>query len=646
VKLFEPGRIGKLDIKNRIVMAPMGVGGMARSDGTLSERGIRYYTARAKGGAGLIITGLCRVDRTIEALPITPFVPELTVDNKIYVSWLDELARAAHDYGAKIALQLSAGEGRILTRQYGISTPAAPSSVPWFRDPTVMTRELTISEIEHLIRSFEFAAEVIGTAGIDAIELHCHGGYLLDQFLTALWNKRNDRYGGNLEGRMRFLLEIVRSIKKVLGTDFPLIVEYGLTHYLEGGREIEEGLEIARRLEEAGVDALSVDGGSSETIHWMIPSEFQPPGCSVALAEMVKKVVAIPVIVSGKLGYPALAEEVLQDGKSDFIALGRALLADPEWPNKAREGRVEEIRPCIGCFEGCRRRIHEGKALSCAVNPATGQEKELAISLAEKKKSVVVIGGGPGGMEAARVAALRGHCVTLVEKGGELGGNLIPASVPVFKRDYRLLIRYLALQIKKSGVEILLRKEATAELIEELNPDVVIVATGGSQTIPDIPGVNNKMVVNVIDLLLGRKECGKSVIVIGGGTVACEFALYVSQKGSKVTIVEIMDDVANTMYYINRMHLLKLLEEARIRILTNHQVLEIADAGVTITNRLNNISLLSADTIALASGMKASADLLKWLRDSAPEVYPIGDCVAPRNVMNAMWEGHRIARII
>jgi 2-enoate reductase len=241
---------------------------------------------------------------------------------------------------------------------------------------------------------------------------------------------------------------------------------------------------------------------------------------------------------------------------------------------------------------------------------------------------------------------LRGHCVTLVEKGGELGGNLIPASVPVFKRDYRLLIRYLALQIKKSGVEILLRKEATAELIEELNPDVVIVATGGSQTIPDIPGVNNKMVVNVIDLLLGRKECGKSVIVIGGGTVACEFALYVSQKGSKVTIVEIMDDVANTMYYINRMHLLKLLEEARIRILTNHQVLEIADAGVTITNRLNNISLLSADTIALASGMKASADLLKWLRDSAPEVYPIGDCVAPRNVMNAMWEGHRIARII
>jgi 2-enoate reductase len=646
MKLFEPGRIGKLDIKNRIVMAPMGVGGMAQSDGTLSERGVRYYAARAKGGAGLIITGLCRVDRIIEALPITPFVPELTVDNKIYVSWLDELASAVHDYGAKVALQLSAGEGRILTRQYGIQLPAAPSSIPWLRDPTVMTRELTIGEIEHLIRSFEFAAEVIGTASIDAIELHCHGGYLFDQFLTALWNKRDDCYGGNLEGRMRFLMEIVRKIKKVLGPDFPIIVEYGLTHYLEGGREIEEGLEIARRLEEAGVDALSIDAGSSETIHWMIPSEFQPPGCSVPLAEMLKKVVTIPVIVSGKLGYPELAEEVLQGGKSDFIALGRALLADPEWPNKVREGRVEEIRPCIGCFEGCRRRIHEGKALSCAVNPATGQEKELAISLAERKKSVVVIGGGPGGMEAARVAALRGHSVTLVEQGGELGGNLIPASVPVFKRDYRLLIQYLALQIKKREVEILIRKQATAELIEELNPDVVIVATGGTQIIPDIPGVNNKKVVNVIDLLLGRKECGKSVILIGGGMVACEFALYASQKGSNVTIVEIVDDVASTMYHINRMHLLKLLEEAHIKILTNHRVLEIADIGVTITDQFNKRSLLSGDTIALASGMNANAGLLKCLRDRVPEVYPIGDCVAPRNVMNAMWEGYRIARII
>lgn len=646
MKLFEPGRIGKLDVKNRIVMAPMGVGGLAQSDGTLSERGIRYYTARARGGAGLIVTGLCRVDRTIEALPIAPFVPELTVDNKIYVQWLDELARAVHDYGAKIALQLSAGEGRILTRQYGIRMPASPSSLPWLRDPAVMTRELTVAEIEHLINSFEFAAEVIGTAGIDAIELHCHGGYLFDQFLTALWNKRTDRYGGDLEGRMRFLVEIVRRIKKVLGPGFPVIVEYGLTHYLEGGREIEEGLEIARRLQAAGVDALSVDAGASETIHWMIPSEFQPPGCSVPLAEMVKKAVTIPVIVSGKLGYPDLAEEILRDGKSDFIALGRALLADPEWPNKVKDGRAEEIRPCIGCFEGCRRRIHEGKTLSCAVNPAAGQEKELAIGPAEKKKSVVVIGGGPGGMEAARVAALRGHRVTLVEQAGELGGNLIPGSVPAFKRDYRLLIRHLARQIEKSGVELLLGREATAEMIGELRPDAVIVATGGVPIIPDIPGVDKKKAVTVIDLLSGRKECGKSVILIGGGTVACEFALHASQKGAQVTIVEIADAVASCMYSINRMHLLNLLEEAHIKILTNHRVLEIAAAGVTVTDHANTVSVLSADTIAFAVGMKASAGLVTCLGDSVCEVYPIGDCVAPRNVMNAIWEGYRIARIV
>lgn len=646
MKLLAPGRIGTLDVKNRIVMAPMGVGGLALSDGTLSERGIRYYAARARGGAGLIITGLCRVDRTIEALPISPFVPELTVDNKIFVSWLDEMARAIHDYGAKVALQLSAGEGRILTRQYGIRAPASPSPMPWLRDPAVMTRELTADEIARLIRSFELAAEVAGTAGIDAIELHCHGGYLFDQFLTALWNRRTDRYGGDLEGRMRFLVEIVRGIKRVLGPGFPVIVEYGLTHRLEGGREVEEGIEIARRLEDTGVDALSIDAGASETIHWMIPSQFQPPGCSTHLAETVKKAVAIPVIVSGKLGYPELAEAVLRDGKADFIALGRALLADPEWPNKVREGRAEEIRPCIGCFEGCRRRIHEGKTLGCAVNPATGQERELAIGPAERKKSVVVIGGGPGGMEAARVAALRGHRVTLVERGAELGGNLLPASVPAFKRDYRLLIRHLARQIEESGVELLTDREATAELIGELRPDAVIIATGGEQIVPDIPGIGNAHVAQAIDLLRGRREFGKSVLVIGGGTVACEFALHASRQGAQVTIVEIMDDVARCMYSINRLHLLELLEEARIRILTNHRVLEIADAGVTVADHANNVNVLTADTIALAAGMKACDDLVQCLRDCVPEVYPIGDCKAPRNVMNAVWEGYRTALVI
>ena len=361
---------------------------------------------------------------------------------------------------------------------------------------------------------------------------------------------------------------------------------------------------------------------------------------------MVKKAVTIPVIVSGKLGYPELAEAVLQDGKSDFIALGRALLADPEWPNKVTEGRAEEIRPCIGCFEGCRRRIHEGKALGCAVNPATGQEKELAITPAEKKKSVVVIGGGPGGMEAARVAALRGHRVTLVEQAGELGGNLIPGSVPAFKRDYRLLIRHLALQMKKSGVELLLGKVATAEMIGELRPDAVIVATGGVPIIPDIPGVDNEKVVTVIDLLSGRKEWGKTVILIGGGTVACEFALHASQKGAQVTIVEIADAVASCMYSINRMHLLQLLEEAHIKILTNHRVREIAAAGVTVADRSNNVRLLSADTIGLAAGMKAGADFAQCLRDGVREVFPIGDCAAPRNVMNAIWEGYRTALVI
>lgn len=481
MKLFESGKIGKLNIKNRIIMSAMGCGALVEPDGRLSQRGIDYFVARAKGGVGLIVTSVCLVSRACEPLPINPLVPYLIADDKIYTGWLDDLSEAIHDCGAKVALQLSAGMGRALSPkdlgQGGIRSPIAPSPLPWFADPSIMTRELTTKEVESLVQAFEFTAEVVRTTGIDAIELHCHGGYLIDQFQTGLWNKRTDRYGGDLEGRLRFLVEIMRRIKKVLGADFPLIIKFGLTHYFEGGREIEEGLEIARRLKDAGVDALCVDAGSHETLYWLIPSQFQPPGCTADLAEMVKKVVDIPVVAVGKLGYPQLAERVLQEGKADFIALGRTLLADPEWPNKVKGGRLEDIRPCIGCLEGCRRRVHEGKAISCTVNPTTGKEKELAIRTAEKKKTVLVIGGGPGGMEAAMVAALRGHRVTLWEKSDALGGNLIPASVPSFKQDYRSLIHYLSTQMEKLGVDIRLRQEAIPELIMEMMPEVLLIAT-------------------------------------------------------------------------------------------------------------------------------------------------------------------------
>jgi len=627
-------------------MAPMLFDALAEPDGRLSQQAIDYYIARAKGGTGLIITSVTFVSRKIEQPPITLLPCRLMADSKMYIARFNQLAETAHDYGTKVAVQLTAGFGRVARTNVFRSRLVAPSALPCFWDPSITARELTTEEVERLVQAFGFAAEMLVTAGIDAIELHGHEGYLFDQFQTALWNKRTDKYGGNLESRLRFPLEAIEAVKKGAGADFPIIYRFGLTHYLDGGREIEEGLEIARRLEAAGVAALDIDAGCYETTYWPHPPTSQPPGCMVDLAEMAKKVVNIPVMAVGKLGYPELAERVLQEGKADFIILGRALLADPEWANKVKEGRREDVCPCIGCQEGCIGRIGQGKYISCAVNPTTGMERELTISLAQKKKSVLVVGGGPSGMEAARVAALRGHKVTLREKGDALGGNLIPASIPDFKQDYRILINYLSTQIKKLGVAIELGKEATPEQIQKMKPDVVFIATGSTPIIPEIPGADKAKVVTAIDVLLGRKEAGESVVAIGGGLVGCETALHLAQKGKKLTIVEILDSIARDIPFANHMHLLKLLADNNVKILTETSVAEIMDDSVVITNKYGKRSKLENDTVVLALGLRSNSGLEKALKDKVPEIYAIGDCVEPRKVLNAIWEGYRFARLI
>jgi len=642
MKLFESGKLGKLTLKNRIVMAPMVIRALIEPDGRLSQRGIDYFVARAKGGTGLIITGATRITREIE-------YPQrrLRVDGITDTAWLKELADAVHGYGTKVAVQLTAGVGRVagteLLREVGA---VAPSALPCFWDSSITARELTTEEIERLIEAFRLAAELVSAAGIDAIELHGHEGYLFDQFKTALWNRRTDKYGGDLEGRLRFSLEVIEAIKRGAGADFPIIYRFGLKHYLDGGREIEEGLEIARRLEAVGVAALDVDAGCYETWYWPHPSIYQPSGCMVDMAEMARKVVNIPVMTVGKLGYPELAERVLQEGKADFIILGRALLAEPEWPNKVKEGRLEDIRPCIGCYEGCFTVGGAYEDLSCAVNSTTGMEREFTIKPADKKKSVLVIGGGPAGMEAARVAALRGHKVTLWEKGNALGGNLIPASTPDFKQDYRSLIDYLATQIRKLGVNIKLGKEATFELIQEMKPEAVFIATGSTPIIPEISGVEKGNVVAATELLLGKREAGESVVVIGGGLVGCETALYLAQKDKKLTIVEVLDSVVRDVHAANRMHLLKLLADTKVEILTDTKVLEITDKGIVIADKDGKRSTLEADTVVLGIGFKPNGGLLEILKDKVPEVYAIGDCVEPRKVIDAIWEGFRTARLI
>ena len=666
MKLFEKGKIGSMSLKNRIVMDAIN-NQMANSERALTQRAVDFYVARAKGGVGLIKTTFMHTNPRFE-----PSIGEPVVNSEKCASWLNDIAEAVHDYGAKFCVQLTPGGGRNFSPKPGVPHGGliGPSPIPSFREANgkpprigpgryparaenpVIVRELTIEEIGQIVKDFEFSAKIIRMADVDAIEIHGHAGYLLDEFLTPLWNKRTDKYGGNLDGRLRFTYELIEAIKRGAGPNFPILLKYALTHYMEGGREIEEGLEIARRLEAAGVNALTINAGCWETQPWSMPPSTQPRGCTVDLSALTKQVVKIPVIAVGKLGYPDLAESILQQGKADYISLARSLLADPEWANKVKEGRTEDIIPCLGCNIGCVGRVRKSQVISCAVNPATGFESQLTIVPAEEKKSVLVIGGGPAGMEAARVSALRGHTVTLWEKEDKLGGQLISAAVPDFKDDYRILIDYLSRQVRKVGVNIELKKEATCDLIQNFNPDVVFIATGASPQIPEIEGIEEGMkegrVITAVDGLLKMGQIGSTVIVIGGGVIGCELGLHLAQRNRNVTIVKgrAIETLSEDLPWNNAVDLMRLLDQYKVEMLDRTQVVKITQKGVEVINQQKEQISLAADTVIIARGMKPDHPELETSLNEIPEVYMIGDCIEPRRVYDAIQEGYRKARVI
>jgi 2-enoate reductase len=642
MKLFERARIGSLELRNRIGMAPMGTNGLTDVDYGYSRRLIDFYAARARGGAGMILTGAAVVNTTLEG-GITGFLPRL--DSPAYMGRLSELCDAMHHYGSKLVLQLTAGFGRVNFVQDNPIQPIGPSENPCFLDPSVMTRPLTVEEIRTLVVSFATSAGMAKVAGADAIEIHGYGGYLIDQFLTPLWNRRTDEYGGDLDGRLRFAMEIIAGARAAVGEDFPIIYKFTPDHFIEEGRRLDEGLELARILESAGVDALHVDGGCYEVWNRALPSMYEPAACLIPLAEAVREVVSVPVIAHGKLGDPRLASQVIEQEKADFLALGRPLLADPEWPKKVKQGRLNDIRPCIGCNEACLGRGYEMKYLSCTVNPIVGMEREYVLSPAETRKSVLVIGGGPGGLEAARGAASRGFDVTLWEKADRLGGKLNLASIPDFKRDILPLVTYLSSQAKKAGVKIELGKEATPELVEKLNPDVVVIATGSKFRYPDVPGARGKNVFSIVDLFEDKREAGERVIVIGGGLCGCETAVYLARQGKRVSIVEMQEQLVPDINVNTMLGIHALIAESQVEVMTSTQLVEVTPEGVVVETD-GSKRQLEADSVVVATGFAADSTLRDALEDRIPEVFAIGDCSEPRNILGAIWEGFHASRVI
>jgi len=636
VKLWEPIRIGRMELKNRVVMPPM-VTRYATDDGFVTERTRNYYGARARGGAGLIIVEATYVHRQGWAFP-----NQIGISEDKFIPKLSELTGTVHRHGAKIAIQLHHG-GRQAKEALSGLQPVAPSPLPMAGGE--MPREMTVDEIAETVAYFAEAAIRAQKAGFDGVELHAAHGYLIDQFLSPTSNKRDDEYGGDLHRRARFLLETIAAVKEAVGEDYPVWCRMDGKEYGAEGITLEDARQTARLAQEAGLAAIHVScWGPATPVNRTTPTFVS--AIIEELAEGIKKAVSIPVIAVGRIT-PDDGERMLKEGKADLIAIGKAVLADSEWSNKVASGRVEDITPCIIC-NGCRDDLRNPAVVGirCLVNAALGREKESEIVPAARHKKVLVVGGGPAGMEAARVAALRGHQVTLWEKESRLGGQLIQAAIPPHKDRIAPLYKYLETQLQKLGVKVQPGKETTAAAVAEFSPEVVVVATGVKPFIPDISGLDKAKVVQAGDVLEGRVKVGQKVAIIGGELVGCETAEFLADRGKQVIVMRRGAEMATSVGPSNRDFFLSRLLDKGVTLLREVRYDGISPEGVIITTKDGEKRTIEADTVVLAAGSVSDAALYKAIKDKVSEVYCIGDCVEPRTIRDAISEGFRTGQKI
>lgn len=659
-KLFSPIKIGSITIKNRFAMAPMGPLGLADANGGWNQRGIDYYVERAKGGTGLIITGVTFFDQVVEKQDPS------TVPNPLYkpvnfVKTSREMTERIHAYGSKIFLQLSGGFGRVtIPTNVGDIPPIAPSAIPhrWL-DKTC--RAITVDEIHAIVKQFGEAAFHAKRAGFDGVQIHAvHEGYLIDQFAISMFNQRTDEYGGSLENRLRFAKEIVEEIKKTCGDDFPVTLRFSVKSMIkdwrvgalpgedfeEKGRDTEEGLKAAKLLESYGYDALDTDVGTYDAWWWNHPPMYQKKGLYREYCKMVKEVVDIPVFCAGRMDNPDMALEAIENGECDVIDLGRPLLADPDYCNKLRCGKITQIRPCISCHEGCMRRVASYSLLNCAVNPQAARERVNAYEPILKKKKVLIVGGGVAGCEAARVLAIRGHQPVVYEKGSRLGGNLIPGGAPDFKEDDIALADWYTNELNRLGVHVHLNTELNEEEIKAMDYDTVILATGSKPKVFSLGDDSHTYTAEQV--LLKQKDAGKKTVVVGGGLVGCETALWLAQNGIHVTIVEALDKVMavnGPLCAANKEMLEALLPFNGVEIITGAKVTEFANGEVKVDTKEGSKTIMS-DSVILSVGYKEENTLYNNLQFDIPDLYLLGDAKKVSNIMYAIWDAFEVANHI
>jgi 2,4-dienoyl-CoA reductase-like NADH-dependent reductase (Old Yellow Enzyme family)/thioredoxin reductase len=638
--LFSPIKIKGVSLRNRIVLPAMNTN-YAEPDGSVSERFKKFYVERGKGGAGLLIVSSAYIDSSAKKRR-----GALLLHEDRFIPKLKEFTDAVHSTGAKILQQLN-HNGRLITSSKELKTAIAggvavgPSAIPHLSTGEV-PRVLTVEEIKDLIEKFGQAARRAKEAGFDGVELHGSHGYLINQFFSIYSNRRTDDYGGSFEKRIRFPLEVYYRVRELTGDDFIICFRVNAKEFTPIETPFEDVIEFCKHLAKEGIDLIHVSAGSGETpgtVIKMIPPGSMPPGCYADYAAAIKARVNVPVIAVGRINTPEIGEQILREGKADLIATGRALISDPYWPIKALRGDTDSIRQCIGCNQGCIERLIQEETVTCLYNPEVGREGEIAP--ASRKKKIWIIGGGPGGMEAAVIASSRGHNVELFEKERELGGQIFLAEKPPGKEGFSAVRDFLVKELRKKRVTIHLNEEVTAEKIILNKPDALIIATGSLPLIPLIPGIEEKNVVTARDVLKGW-NVGNNVIVAGGGLVGVETALFLSKKGKRVILIEMLDDIAQDAGPLNRARVKEELKETEIEVKCKTKLLSIDQQGITV-EREGEAYKIPAETVVLALGAKSNNSLLPRLEGKIVEIYSIGDCCSPRKMIDAIHEGFEVA---
>ncbi|MGQ9723454.1 MAG: oxidoreductase [Candidatus Jordarchaeum sp.] len=636
-KLFEPGFLGDLKVKNRIVMAPISTN-LANVGGEVTQQLIDHYSRIARGGVGLII-----IENACVHFPHGRHgTTQPRIDSDEFIPSLYNLTHAIHRMGARVGIEL-AHPGGAADIRFTKTQPVAPSSIP-VKSEAVIPKTLTRKEIEELVDIFGKAALRAQRAGFDMVEIQAGHGLLINQFLSPLYNKRDDYFGGTLDGRIRFPKMIIERIKDYAGKSFPVSVRLGVEEFEDGGIRIEEGKLIAKKLAEAGADAIHVTVGNC--LEKRLEPMPYPQGWRVYLSEEVKKEVDVPVIAVGVIREPWFAEKILEEGRADFIALGRALIADPQWPKKAFNGKEKAIRRCFSCNECVMARHYKDLPIRCSFNPMIGFDKRLVgLKEAKHKKKVMVIGAGPAGMEAARVAALRGHEVHLFDKEKQIGGTLNTAAVIPGKEKLKWIVEYYAYALPMLGVHMQLGQLVDKQKIDTINPDAVIMATGSELERPQINGIENANAFSFKDVLKGEVKIeGEKVVVIGGGLIGLETALFLVSFRNHVTVLKRYETISENMDPIYATHLLSSLQKQGVNIISNARILEIKQSHIILAQG-KETNKLYFDKIVLARELKPSNKLAKEVKTGG-EVYIIGDALKPRKIFDAIHEGFMIGKLV